>query len=616
MRPHRLALSAGAASVACALTLGLPLAASAAVVAAPTSYSAPDAPLSLSAVGSFESGVFGESAAEIVEYYAAAKRLFVVNALEGAAQVLDLTNPASPTPVALITVDGIVDVDGTTIPVGASVNSVSVRADGLVAVAVQSDVKTDDGWVVFLDGDTLGPLGAVRVGALPDMVTFTPDGGHVLVAGEGEPADDYSSDPFGTIGVIATPAGKVLPAASDVTVADFTAFEGALPAGVRTFGPDVEADFYDARNLEPEYIAVSADSATAWATLQEANAIATIDVASGTITGIAPLGTKDWSDPSVGGLDPSNEDAGIEIASWPVLGMYQPDSIGAYSANGVTYLVTANEGDAREWGSYAEDERVKDVDLCATFPSWTAADGSMLSPADLQEDENLGRLNISTASGYNTADSCFDTLYSHGARSFSIWSSDGTLVFDSGSDFEEITAAALPDDFNSTNDENGTFDNRSDDKGPEPEGLALGEIDGRSYAFIGFERIGGVAAYDITDPAAPVFVTYVNNRDFAADAETSAAGDLGPEGLAFIPAAESPTGQPLLAVGNEVSGTTTVFGITASTTVLPSGGAAAPAATLPDTGYDGLPYLGAAAGVVIAGLALILLRRRIGLGRS
>ncbi|BDI22786.1 choice-of-anchor I family protein [Herbiconiux sp. L3-i23] len=612
MRLPRPLLPLGAAAAACTVALLAPFSASAAIVAAPIVYSADDAALSLAPMGSFDSGEFGESAAEIVEYYPAAKRLFVVNALQGAAQVLSLANPAAPTDEALITVGGIVDTDGVAIPVGASVNSVSVRADGLVALAVQSDVKTDAGWVVFLDGDSLSALGAIRVGALPDMVTFTPDGTHVLVAGEGEPSDDYTIDPLGTIGIIATPAGKTLPA-GPATVADFTAFEGALPPGVRVFGPNVEADFYEARNLEPEYIAVSADSSTAWATLQEANALATIDIATGTITEITALGTKDWSDPAIAGLDPSNDDSGIAIANWPVFGLYQPDAIASYSAGTGDYLVTANEGDAREWGNYAEDERVADVALCPGFPNWTTADGTVLTPAELQDDANLGRLNISTASGFNAADGCFEELYSHGARSFSIWDANGALVFDSGSDFEEITAAAVPDFFNATNDEN-NFDNRSDDKGPEPEGVAVGEVDGRTYAFIGFERVGGVAVYDITDPAAPSFTTYVNNRDFSIDdveADLALTGDLGPEGLAFIPAVESPTGAPLLAVGNEVSGTTTLFGITALT----SGGGTTPVVdgpveTLPDTGFDG-DLAGAVAGlVVLAGAAAFVGARR------
>ena len=156
-------------------------------------------------------------------------------------------------------------------------------------------------------------------------------------------------------------------------------------------------------------------------------------------------------------------------------------------------------------------------------------------------------------------------------RSFSIWTTDGAQVFDSGDAFERITYAANPDFFNSNHTES-VLEGRSDDKGPEPENLTIGAVDGRTYAFIGFERVGGVVVFDITDPAASRFVTYVNNRDFSVSVEDaddpdsvlSQAGDLGPEGLAFIAAESSPTGAPLLAVANEVSGTTTLFSITAA----------------------------------------------------
>ena len=141
-------------------------------------------------------------------------------------------------------------------------------------------------------------------------------------------------------------------------------------------------------------------------------------------------------------------------------------------------------------------------------------------------------------------------------------SADGHLVFDSGSDFEQYTAELIPDDFNSTNDENNSFDNRSDDKGPEPEGVAIGHIGNRIYAFIGFERVGGIIVYDVTEPSQPTFVQYTNNRDFSGNAEQGTAGDLGPEGILFISAANSPTGTPLLVTGNEVSGTTTIFSVT------------------------------------------------------
>ncbi|MFM7576255.1 MAG: choice-of-anchor I domain-containing protein, partial [Microcystaceae cyanobacterium] len=134
------------------------------------------------------------------------------------------------------------------------------------------------------------------------------------------------------------------------------------------------------------------------------------------------------------------------------------------------------------------------------------------------------------------------------------------LVYDSGDDFEQITGTFFPDYFNASN-SNNNFDNRSDDKGPEPEGLVLGEIEGRSYAFIGLERIGGVMVYDVSNPQTPQFVQYLNNRNFSVATNSPEAGDLGPEGLTFIKAEESPNGKALLVVANEVSGTTTIYEI-------------------------------------------------------
>src|SRR3546814_3322993 len=176
----------------------------------------------------------------------------------------------------------------------------------------------------------------------------------------------------------------------------------------------------------------------------------------------------------------------------------------------------------------------------------------------LTGDADLGRLNVVTYLGVADGADCYSELYSYGGRSFSIWTTDGELVFDSGDDFEQITAAALPEYFNSGHDEV-EFDSRSDAKGPEPENLAIGQVGERTYAFVGLERVGGIMVYDITDPAAATFVTYANNRDFAfsGEAQFADAGDLGAEGLEFIPAADSPTGEPPVAVATEVSGATT-----------------------------------------------------------
>jgi hypothetical protein len=233
-----------------------------------------------------------------------------------------------------------------------------------------------------------------------------------------------------------------------------------------------------------------------------------------------------------------------------------PDAISSYTYRGKTYIVTANEGDSRDYDGFSEEARVEDLVLDAdAFPD----------AVELQLEQNLGRLKTTTANGDIDSDGEFETLYSYGARSFSIWTAGGELVYDSGSDFEDITAAELPGDFNSNNDENGSFDNRSDDKGPEPEGIALGRIGNRTIAFIGLERVGGIMAYDVTNPRKVEFLDYINNRDFSVDAQlpdgttNPLVRDLGPEGLVFIRASKSPNGKNLLVVGNEVSGTTTIF---------------------------------------------------------
>ena len=256
-------------------------------------------------------------------------------------------------------------------------------------------------------------------------------------------------------------------------------------------------------------------------------------------------------------LDASDRDAAINIQSWPVLGLYMPDSIDSFEAGGSTFYVTANEGDSRDYGFFSEETRVKDVTLNPeAFPD----------AEHLQMDENLGRLKITTTLGDGDGDGEFERLFSYGGRSFSIWDSFGNLVYDSGDDLERIVSGAHPDDFNADNDENGSFDDRSDDKGPEPEGIEIGVVGSRTLAFVGLERVGGVVVYDVSDPYGVKFLDYVNNRNFGADvlsgdSPNPAAGDLGPEGLHFVSAADSPTASPLLIVGNEVSGTTTIYRI-------------------------------------------------------
>lgn len=510
--------------------------------------------LSLDVLGRYESGVFDEGAAEIVTFDPASGYVFVINAQSASVDVLDIADPTHPAKVGEIDVTAY----------GAVANSIDV-ANGLLAVAIEAETQTDPGVVVFFDTATRAFVSQATVGALPDMVTFTPDGTKVLTADEGQPSDDYTVDPAGSVSVI----DVTNPEAPTVATAGFTAFDGSEDAlrasGVRIFGPGASAS----QDFEPEYIAYSADGAIAYVSLQENNALAIVDVASATVTDVLPLGFKDHSLPG-NGLDASDDDGEINIASWPVLGMYMPDSIASFTVGGQTYLITANEGDAREYTfdndlgeeetAFAEEQRIEDLTLDPTaFPD----------AAELQTDAAIGRLTVTTTLGDGDGDGDYEALYAFGGRSFSIWNgADASLVFDSGDALEQITAAAFPDDFNSDNDENDSFEKRSDAKGPEPEGVAVAQFGASTIAFIGLERIGGVVAYDVTDPAAPVFLDYLNPRDFSVadvEADLSAVGDLGPEGLVVIPAEDSPTGEPLLVVGNEVSGTTAVYAIDLTT---------------------------------------------------
>lgn len=516
--------------------------------------------LRLEFLGRYETGVFDEGAAEIVAYDAVSRRVFVVNASAATVDVLDIDDPSAPALIATIdaaAADPLRDL-------GAA-NSVAV-ASGVLAVAIEAEPKTDPGIVAFYATDTLELLGTAEVGALPDMLTFTPDGSKVLVANEGEPSDDYLIDPPGSISIITLPDD--FSSAPLVQTADFSAFDGEIDAlrgaKVRIFGPGATV----AQDLEPEYVAISADGSTAWATLQENNAIARIDVESATVTDIFPLGAKNHA--LLGNeLDPSDQDGRIALRNVPVFGMYMPDAIASYEVAGRTYLVTANEGDVREWGSFVDSVRLGSgayVLDAARFPD----------AAELKLARNLGRLNVTPHLGDDDGDLDFDRIFAFGGRSFSIWDGEtGELVYDSGNELELRTAQRLGPAFNSNNTANESGDSRSDDKGPEPEAVTVASIDGSVFAFVGMERVGGVIVYDVTLPETPRFVSYVNGRNFAVafdgdvPAELALAGDLGPESVVFVPAEHSPIASPLLIVGNEVSGTTALYSVEALYTTRP-----------------------------------------------
>jgi hypothetical protein len=487
--------------------------------------------LTLKQVLRHETGIFNKGAAEIVAFDAGTSRFYVVDGAAPAIDILQLegTDPAG----ARWSEAGKLALNPDESPTSVAVHK------GLIAASVHGAKEQGrPGKVIFFDGAGKR-LAEVPTGSLPDMVTFSPDGRYVITANEGEPTDTV--DPEGSVSIIDVSGGAAR--ANEVRVG----FGGLSAADMKAKGVRLFPGTEPVTDFEPEYVAVSADSKTAWVALQEANAFARIDLASGKIEGILPLGLKDHSQPGAG-MDPNDKDSAIDIAPTPVKGLYMPDAIAAFSANGATYIISANEGDARK-----EDERVEKAKI----------DAKALDDA---QRKRLARLKISTIDGDTDGDGDIDQLHTYGARSFSIWSEDGKLVFDSGDQIEKITADLLGNNFNNNNEEN-KGDSRSDDKGPEPEGVDVGVIGGRTYAFIGLERTGGVMVFDVTDPAAPAFVIYETNRNFATSldfslkSDLSAVGDLGPEGVKFIHADGNPLKVPLLAVASEVSGTVTLYAI-------------------------------------------------------
>jgi WD40 repeat protein len=405
------------------------------------------------------------------------------------------------------------------LPYGGYVNSVAV-SNGKLAAAVESTDKQAAGKIVVFNTSTYAEIKSINVGALPDMVTFTPDGNYIISANEGEPSDNYLNDPEGSVSII-----KV----SDYSVKtiNFSTFESQLTAltakGFRIFGPGKNFN----KDIEPEYITVSDDNTTAYVTLQENNAIAEIDIVTGIVKKIMPLGFKDYS-LEANAIDASDKDSKVAFTTYnKVFGMYMPDAIAYYNYNGKPYLFTANEGDSREYTAFTEMKRAATVTFDPTnFPT----------AATLKTDANLGRLNITTTLGDTDGDGDFDALYSLGARSFSVWDAiTGAQVFDSKNELDKKANELKIYD-----------DGRSDDKGVEPESIAIGRVGSKTIAVVGMERADAFAIYDITTPTAPVFIKMYKTGD-------------APEGIIFIPASKSPINQSLIVISSENDGLVKIY---------------------------------------------------------
>ncbi|MAT71308.1 MAG: alkaline phosphatase [Planctomycetaceae bacterium] len=446
---------------------------------------------------------------------------------------------------------------------GYECNSVATH-HGVVAVAWAAIDRRQRGQVVLYDARTLAALAAIRVGHNPDMLAFTADGQRIVCANEGEPTDDYLCDPEGSVTVVDVTAGDWAHAiVRHIGFADFDPQRDSLrSAGVRIYAPSwshPDGESTVAEDVEPEYLAVSGDGRRAWVTLQENNAIAELDLQAGRVATIHPLGLKKFDEsPSTQrnpfqyvGLDVSDQDGGLHLLPAPVYGLYDPDAIAVIEQDGDTYLLTANEGDARKYTGFNELCRV--CDLAGTsHPLDPQCDRQI--PVECHRD--VDRLMVTTAAGDTDGDGDIDQLCSVGARSFSIWRrrDDGSLerVFDSGSQFEQVLSEAAAERYVRHGDQP-CLDDRSPLSGPEPEGLTIGMVGEQRLAFISLERASGVMVYDVTDPLAPEFVQYLPP---CIDGNLC---DIAPEGMVFIAPEQSPTGRAMLVVCNEVSGTLTAY---------------------------------------------------------
>ena len=569
-----------AASLALGLGLALQLGTAASAQGVPTGgYENGTAALNLTQIARYSAGQYNVDGGvmEIVAYNQATEWAYAINGQSGKLAAIPLAGLTAGAHVEELTgteidVKALVEAEDSTFQYG-DMTSVAISPDSTtLAAALQAQGSNDAGRVALFTCEEDGSLtleALVETGAQPDMVTFAGDG-VVLTADEGEPREGYGeniADPKGSVTVVDVEA-------QESTVVDFSAFDSQRDQ-LAEDGIVLKKGSAPSVDLEPEYIAVSGGKA--YVTLQENNAIAVLDIESQAFEGVYSAGFEDHSTTAID-LD-KKDDAYDPQTYESLLGIRMPDGIAAFTVEGTTYLVTANEGDAREWG---------DEDLGTFYLSEDERDfgeEGVTSPTGAITAENSGL--EGKVVFFKTED--FDGLdpekdYVFGGRSFTVFqATENGLeeVFTSGDDFEALTAQYVPEYFNASND-NAVLDDRSGKKGPEAESVTVGTVDGKTYAFVALERTGGVMAYDVTDPEAITFVNYVNTRDFGTTVEGSeeyedgeldkwvTGGDVAPEGLLFLDAASSPNGEPLLLAACEVSGTVAVYQLgSEDLTVLP-----------------------------------------------
>ena len=544
-----------------------------------------------------------EGSAEIVDFQKSKNWIYAINSSVSPAVVEIIDASTIEANILTSDAEGIVNNTNLTVAItldlsvtanlSGDANSIAIDNNNeLLAVAVSSGVPGVNGHIAFYDisGATPSFIKNVEVGDLPDNVVFTHDGTKALVANEGEPSKDYVIDPEGTISIINIIDSMPEDSATSLNFNALNDQQADLEnQGAKFSNPSGHTikgsvrQYTVSQDLEPEYISISKDNKFAYISLQENNALAIVDLSTNSLS-VRGLGFKDWSNLSI---DVSDKDGGINFKKYQNLyGMYQPDTIASYQWQEANFVVTANEGDGREYVVFEREaeENEGQTECQADFPNgiyeWDEGEevcisytdevrvkdledfGTVSAELDAYISENggkngLGRLLVNNAMGKDDNGE-YTKLFAFGARSFTIWDTNGLVVFDSGDEIARITASIHGQAFNNDEDEN-TGDTRSDAKGAEPEALTIGQVGSQTYAFIGLERMGGILVYNITNPYNVKFVEYFYNRGLVEGANIT--GDLAPEGMKFINADDSPTNEALLVVGNEISGSIAVWQI-------------------------------------------------------
>ncbi|MFK7868065.1 MAG: ExeM/NucH family extracellular endonuclease [Roseobacter sp.] len=484
---------------------------------------------------SFASGL--EGGAEVVVYEDGL--FFVTNGALGRIDVFDLVTEQLVDSYDLTFLPGFDGLQSVAVKnglVAAAVSTPNVTAEGLSTTVTEGQ----NGYVVLIDVASGQVIDRVTVGNLPDMVTFNADGSKLLVANEGafNAENGLDRDPIGSVSIIDLANGALDPQETQVSFADFDGLETLA----QTNGIRLADGASMLRGLEPEYITVQGN--TAYIALQEANAIAVLDIETATFTNIFSAGVVDHS--VAGNEIDVNNNGVIDIRTFDnLVGLRMPDAIASFEKDGTTYLITANEGDGR---GDAFDEDGNAIPLGDELRVGDAPAGLIDTSVDTT---GLERLKISTIDGDTDGDGDIDVLHSFGSRGFTILDTSGNVIFDSGSEFAAIVAEIAPERFNDDDGDDG--EDRSDDKGVEPEAVTVGEVNGALYAFIALERDSGIMIYNIDDPANATYVDYIPG--FGREG-----GDVrAPETIAFVPAEESPAGVAQIAVAYEATGDTLVY---------------------------------------------------------